>query len=664
MLREKGIIKNNRKGKTIDLLAWPSSHRLSKSGWLLGWRTTAQTPSNNNNNTSYCGLDAMIVAGVLESPRNHQENIPLAREYEYEYEYDAIDSLLKKTSKACCFCCACCGDDDESSNGDENKLLLQLQLQLLSNCCSGCTRRICFETLGIIAFASEKEKTVSATIHAKNIPVPLVRIDKTGRPLSPPQQEDMKWRQLLVYDDHRQGNTVSNQEDTLSFCLFRSNVSHPKSYFSRELLTRLTHASVVLEVIQKAERDEEPRPDDDDVAVSPQNQISLDPDTSGAADAVCNNNNKEDGFLFHPGSSLFVRQLQCSSCSPLWTFARSFSKLQNRQATRKPKTCKKCGKLQMIDDSNYKKAHDFIVMLNAMVVSIVDVAIGILLGLLLVIYILGSDVSLSYRAGFWIKSHYDLLLRALDWLERFPIGFKLNVRLTQSMGKGIRSLISLHEWMLYGLGSFVSKLIQKNAGFAIFGLGVVFGASGLIALLSDVIKLTFAHIFVLDFCFRQLYSNELYLLRALWRLFRGKKRNILRQRTDTMEYDSTQLLLGTILFTVALFMLTTVVVYHSFFAVLDLLVLSLTALLTSIYVILRRFPCGNLWLRMKRPQWFIEDIYLEDISLFSEGSDWTHLRAVASSPSAIIGNELMHSMKDLASWIGRFLVNSFTGQGR
>ena len=32
---------------------------------------------------------------------------------------------------------------------------------------------------------------------------------------------------------------------------------------------------------------------------------------------------------------------------------------------------------------------------------------------------------------------------------------------------------------------------------------------------------------------------------------------------------------------------------------------------------------------MKRPHWFIEDMYLEDMPLFSEGSNVTHLRLVA-----------------------------------
>jgi len=46
----------------------------------------------------------------------------------------------------------------------------------------------------------------------------------------------------------------------------------------------------------------------------------------------------------------------------------------------------------------------------------------------------------------------------------------------------------------------------------------------------------------------------------------GKRRNVLRNRTDTWSYDMDQLLFGTILFTLLAFLFPTAFVYYSLFA--------------------------------------------------------------------------------------------------
>lgn len=50
------------------------------------------------------------------------------------------------------------------------------------------------------------------------------------------------------------------------------------------------------------------------------------------------------------------------------------------------------------------------------------------------------------------------------------------------------------------------------------------------------------------------------------KLFTGKRRNVLRNRTDSWDYDLDQLLLGTILFTLLAFLFPTVLVYYALFA--------------------------------------------------------------------------------------------------
>lgn len=72
----------------------------------------------------------------------------------------------------------------------------------------------------------------------------------------------------------------------------------------------------------------------------------------------------------------------------------------------------------------------------------------------------------------------------------------------------------------------------------------------------------------------QLYGLQVSGIGALWRLFRGKKYNQLRNRVDSYSYDNEQLFIGTILFTVLLFLLPTVFMYYLVFLVLRFLTLA------------------------------------------------------------------------------------------
>ena len=65
-------------------------------------------------------------------------------------------------------------------------------------------------------------------------------------------------------------------------------------------------------------------------------------------------------------------------------------------------------------------------------------------------------------------------------------------------------------------------------------------------------------------CFR-LYRLQVCALGSLWRLFRGKKQNLLRHRVDSVAYDIDQLFVGTLLFTILLFLLPTTALYYFVF---------------------------------------------------------------------------------------------------
>ena len=257
----------------------------------------------------------------------------------------------------------------------------------------------------------------------------------------------------------------------------------------------------------------------------------------------------------------------------------------------------------------------------------------------------------------WKVCYKDLLRDNIRWLDSFPAGFKLNVVLTANMGREITMLIDLHDSICGMLWSFASKtLILRAVGL----VSVVFGCTALIALLHDILILSTIHIAAVATCFRAMHGTQLYLLASLWRLFRGKKKNILRHRTDTMEEDSMQLLLGMILFTACLFLFTTILVYYAFFAVLYVSIQILGVGLWFLYVTIWHLPLGKVWLRTRHPEWFTERVYLEDLS--SKNRAVTRLCPVYRSYSSILSDPLSDHFIAMLSRIPRYMVELLKGK--
>lgn len=65
----------------------------------------------------------------------------------------------------------------------------------------------------------------------------------------------------------------------------------------------------------------------------------------------------------------------------------------------------------------------------------------------------------------------------------------------------------------------------------------------------------------------RLYSLQVSGLVALWRLFLGRKHNPMRGRVDSCQYSPDQLFVGTLAFTILLFLFPTTFMYYIVFAV-------------------------------------------------------------------------------------------------
>ncbi|KAJ7842086.1 N-acetylglucosaminyl transferase component-domain-containing protein [Mycena leptocephala] len=88
---------------------------------------------------------------------------------------------------------------------------------------------------------------------------------------------------------------------------------------------------------------------------------------------------------------------------------------------------------------------------------------------------------------------------------------------------------------------------------------------------------------------------------SLWNLFRGKRFNVLRNRIDNWDYETDQLLFGTILFTLLAFLFPTVLAYYALFAILRLGTILMNAALDTQLAFMNHFPLFALMLRAKDP---------------------------------------------------------------
>lgn len=95
------------------------------------------------------------------------------------------------------------------------------------------------------------------------------------------------------------------------------------------------------------------------------------------------------------------------------------------------------------------------------------------------------------------------------------------------------------------------------------------------SLLSDLFKMITVHIFLFYGYTSRVYNFQTAGIISLWRLFRGKKYNPLRDRIDSYSYENVHLFIGTILFTVFIFLLPTVLMYYVVMLIFQLIIIAI-----------------------------------------------------------------------------------------
>ncbi|KAM6155389.1 phosphatidylinositol N-acetylglucosaminyltransferase subunit Q isoform 5-T5 [Rhynchocyon petersi] len=187
------------------------------------------------------------------------------------------------------------------------------------------------------------------------------------------------------------------------------------------------------------------------------------------------------------------------------------------------------------------------------------------------------------------------LQHLLQWLMGAPAGLKMNRALDQVLGRFF--LYHIHLWISYIhlMSPFIERILWH------VGLSACLGLTVALSLLSDIIALLTFHIYCFYVYGARLYCLKIYGLSSLWRLFRGKKWNVLRQRVDSCSYDLDQLFIGTLLFTMLVFLLPTTALYYLVFTLLRLLVVTVQGILHLLVDLVNSLPLYSVGLRLCRP---------------------------------------------------------------
>ena len=129
-----------------------------------------------------------------------------------------------------------------------------------------------------------------------------------------------------------------------------------------------------------------------------------------------------------------------------------------------------------------------------------------------------------------------------------PGGFKLNDKLNEALGSAVLRVLWPWHAMLRAALVYLDSSLGGGALRLVLLAPCSVGLSGALCVVSDLLGLCSLHILYLHRAARGLYAAHLAMLHTMYNLFRGRKYNLLRRRTDSCEYDLEQQLLGTLLF--------------------------------------------------------------------------------------------------------------------
>ncbi|XP_021359874.1 phosphatidylinositol N-acetylglucosaminyltransferase subunit Q-like isoform X1 [Mizuhopecten yessoensis] len=282
------------------------------------------------------------------------------------------------------------------------------------------------------------------------------------------------------------------------------------------------------------------------------------------------------------------------------------------------------------------------------------------LGVAMMYFLMQSNISDTVAASVssWADQTADNLSLLLEWLMGVPAGLKLNSQLTQYLGHFFLYHIYLWKGYLYLLKPVLSGVLWYS-----LCVGVI-GVTAQLCILQDIVSMMTLHVYCFYVYAARLYRLQVYTLSALWRLFRGKKWNTLRQRVDSSSFDVDQLFVGTLLFTILLFMLPTTVLYYTVFTLLRLLTLMVHGLLTNVVHFLNHFPVHTTCLWLIHPKSVTDNIVFNPLPSDKRNGDCIFSMQV-TPPSFFKLLDLSHQLcsrkRDVTESWGSFVSSLLKG---
>ena len=219
--------------------------------------------------------------------------------------------------------------------------------------------------------------------------------------------------------------------------------------------------------------------------------------------------------------------------------------------------------------------------------SVSSMAGDLILGWLLFSSIRNLNVggSLSDIVFLGMDQIVNNLKTLIIWMMENPGGLKLNSVLSRALGNFF--LYHIHLWMTYVM--LVVPLLTPW-GSTLIQLLSVSPLTLQMSIVSDIFLLLTLHIHCFYAYARRLALSQWRGLVALWRLFLGKKYNPLRDRVDSACNTVEQLFLGTIVFTILLFLMPTTATFFCVFLTLKYLATSVTLLVRGCLQVLHWTP--------------------------------------------------------------------------
>ncbi|KAG8085064.1 hypothetical protein GUJ93_ZPchr0010g10445 [Zizania palustris] len=146
---------------------------------------------------------------------------------------------------------------------------------------------------------------------------------------------------------------------------------------------------------------------------------------------------------------------------------------------------------------------------------------------------------------------------------------------------------------------------------------VLFSLHLLVQVTWHCVGIFFASVSTIIYIFIQVFQKYIQTVTSLWRLFRGRKWNPLRQRLDSYDYTVEQHVVGSLLFTPVLLLLPTTSIFYIFFSILSTTIICLCILLEITVSIIHSTPYAELIMWVARRQRFPIGLFFHPVVLSS-----------------------------------------------